>query len=53
MSDWYLVRALQNFKAGVRGTHAGDTNGHQMTMMARSLVNDQNINDVVAYINTL
>jgi cytochrome c oxidase subunit 2 len=53
MSDWYLVRALQNYKDGIRGTHQGDNNGHQMTMMAGSLVTDENINDVVAYINTL
>jgi cytochrome c oxidase subunit 2 len=53
MSDWYLVRQLQYFKTGVRGTHAGDEYGHQMTSMVQSLGDDQAINDVVAYINTL
>ena len=53
MSDWYLVRQLQYFKTGVRGTHAGDEFGHQMTSMVQSLGDDQAINDVVAYINTL
>ena len=53
MSDWYLVRTLQNYRDGVRGTHQGDNNGHQMSMMAKSLINEESINDVVAYINTL
>ncbi len=53
MSDWYLVRQLQNFRAGIRGSHPGDAYGHQMRMMADILANDQAINDVVAYMNTL
>ncbi len=53
MSDWYLVRQLQYFKSGVRGKHAGDEYGHQMTSMVQALGDDEAINDVVAYINTL
>jgi cytochrome c oxidase subunit 2 len=53
MSDWYLVRQLQNFKTGVRGAHPGDEYGFQMTSMVQALRDDQAINDVVAYINTL
>jgi cytochrome c oxidase subunit 2 len=53
MSDWYLVRQLQNFKTGVRGTHPEDEYGFQMTSMVQALGDDQAINDVVAYINTL
>ncbi len=53
MSDWYLVRQLQYFKSGVRGGHAGDEYGYQMTSMVQALKGDQAINDVVAYINTL
>ncbi|MFL2840805.1 MAG: c-type cytochrome [Pseudohongiellaceae bacterium] len=53
MSDWYLVRQLQNFKSGVRGTHQNDEFGFQMTSMVTALKGDQAINDVVAYINTL
>jgi cytochrome c oxidase subunit 2 len=53
MSDWYLVRQLQNFQHGVRGTHAGDYYGWQMAVMADSLKDERSINDVVAYINTL
>ncbi|MGV3591518.1 MAG: c-type cytochrome [Gammaproteobacteria bacterium] len=53
MNDWYLARQLQNFKTGVRGTHADDEYGFQMTSMVQALADDQAINDVVAYINTL
>jgi len=50
--DWYIVRQLQNYKSGIRGTHAKDTFGMQMRPMAMMLVTDQQINDVTAYINT-
>ncbi|HUO65956.1 MAG TPA: c-type cytochrome [Gammaproteobacteria bacterium] len=53
MSDWYLVRQLEYFKARVRGGHEGDIYGDQMNMIANSLVGPNAINDVVAYINTL
>ncbi|MEY4641671.1 MAG: hypothetical protein RLZZ227_1665 [Pseudomonadota bacterium] len=53
MSDWYLVRQLQNFKSGVRGVHPDDEYGFQMTSMVQALADDSAINDVVAYINTL
>jgi cytochrome c oxidase subunit II len=52
-SDWYLVRQLQNYKSGVRGSHPKDAFGMQMKPMAGMLANDQAINDVVAYIDTL
>lgn len=53
MQDWYLVRQLNNFKQGIRGSHPDDMYGDQMMQMANSLVDDQEVNDVVAYINTL
>ena len=53
MSDWYLVHQLKNFRDGIRGSHPRDKYGEQMAFMARSLVTDEAINDVVAYINTL
>jgi cytochrome c oxidase subunit 2 len=53
MTDWYLVRQLQNFRAGIRGTHPGDAYGAQMQMMATILADEQAINDLVAYLNTL
>jgi cytochrome c oxidase subunit 2 len=51
--DWYLKRQLENFRLGVRGAHDGDTYGHQMVLMARSLQNEQSVNDLLAYLNTL
>ncbi|MEE2716432.1 MAG: c-type cytochrome [SAR324 cluster bacterium] len=51
--DWYVVRQLQNFKAGIRGAHPKDTFGMQMRPMAMTLANDAAINNVAAYIATL
>ncbi len=52
--DWYLIRQLKNFKAGVRGVHEKDTYGQTMSSMAHALLPDeQTIKDVVAYIETL
>ena len=51
--DWYLVRQLQNYKTGLRGSNPKDAYGAQMKPMAGMLANDQAINNVVAYIGTL
>ena len=53
MSDWYLAAQLINFKQGIRGRHPQDRYGPQMALMARTLKDDEAINDVIAYINTL
>jgi len=53
MSDWYLVGALEKYKAGVRGNDPANTNAVLMRGMANILPNDQAIKDVVAYIETL
>jgi cytochrome c553 len=45
-TDWYLVTQLQNYKAGVR-------DNAQMRAIASTLPDQQAIDDVVAYINTL
>ncbi len=50
---WYMIRQLKNFKAGIRGAHPDDTFGAQMRPMAMVLATDQQIADVVAYINSL
>lgn len=52
-NDWYLVRQLGKFKAGVRGTAPGDTTGPLMRPMAQTLPDEQAMKDVVAYIGTL
>jgi len=51
--DWYLVRQLQNYKSGVRGSNPKDMYGAQMKPMAATLANDQAIDNVVAYIRSL
>ncbi|MDH3864826.1 MAG: c-type cytochrome, partial [Gammaproteobacteria bacterium] len=53
MTDWYMARQLKNFRDGVRGSHLQDYYGMQMGFMGRILADDQAINDLVAYINTL
>ena len=52
-SDWYLLRSLQKFKAGIRGTAPNDTTGALMRPMAQTLPDEQAMKDVVAYIATL
>ena len=52
-SDWYLVTQLRNFQSRVRGAHDNDIYGEQMGLMADILPDEQAINDIVAYINTL
>ena len=51
--DWYLKRQLENFRHGVRGAHQEDSYGHQMVLMARSLQDEQSVNDLLAYLNSL
>jgi len=53
MTDWYLASQLKNFKAGIRGQHPKDFYGKQMGFMGRTVHNDKDLNDLVAYINSL
>jgi cytochrome c oxidase subunit 2 len=53
MTDWYLASQLKNFQTGIRGAHPQDFYGKQMGFMGRTVQNDQAINDLIAYINTL
>ena len=53
MNDWYLARQLRNFREGIRGSHPLDNLGKQMGLMSKQLGDDDAINDVVAYINTM
>ncbi|MBW2272968.1 MAG: c-type cytochrome [Deltaproteobacteria bacterium] len=52
-SDWYQKKQIENFKAGVRGANPKDVTGMLMRPMAMTLVDEQAILDVIAYINTL
>jgi len=53
MNDWYLLRQLQNYKQGTRGSHPADLYGKQMNLMTGVLRSDQVMTDLLAYINTL
>jgi len=52
-NDWYLARQISLFRDGVRGSHPADTYGIQMRAAPGVLPDDDAINDVVAYLNTL
>lgn len=52
-NDWYLIAQLNNFRNGVRGSHANDSFGAQMQTMAQTLSDAQAVLNVVSYINTL
>jgi cytochrome c oxidase subunit 2 len=52
-NDWYMARQLENYKQGIRGSHPQDLYGKQMSLLTIMLRDEQAINDVVAYINTL
>ena len=51
--DWYTVRQLENFKAGIRGGHQNDIYGAQMRIMSQMLETDARISAVAAYIATM
>jgi cytochrome c oxidase subunit 2 len=53
MSDWYLKRQIENFQKDIRGQHPTDFYGFQMGLMARTVHSEQDLNDLIAYINTL
>jgi len=53
VKDWYLVGTLKKFKSGVRGTNPADPEDMLMHGMTATLADDQAIQDVVAYIETL
>ena len=52
-ADWYMLSQLQKFKMGLRGVNPDDTSGKLMRPMVLTLVDEQAMKDVVAYIQTL
>jgi cytochrome c oxidase subunit 2 len=53
IDDWYIKRQLSNFKQGIRGAHKNDTNGNQMMLMASLLNDEQAVDDLLTYLNSL
>ena len=52
-SDWYLLTQLEKFKVGIRGTDPRDIPSLLMRPMAMTLLDQQAMKDVIAYITTL
>ena len=52
-NDWYLITQLKNFKQGLRGGESTDPFGQQMMVMTQILADENAMDNVVSYINTL
>jgi cytochrome c oxidase subunit 2 len=50
IGDWYLIRQVQNFQAGLRGNLKSAPHGQQMAMMAKS-VSAEELKDIAAFLN--
>ena len=48
----YLIRQLQSYQSGIRGTHPNDTYGMQMTAMVSTL-NEETIAAVSVYLSEM
>jgi len=53
LQEWYLVKQMQKYRTGLRGSEAQDSFGQQMATKAKGLPDEQAVNDVAAYIATL
>jgi len=51
--DWYVLPQLGNFRDGLRGTKLEDTFGMQMRPMAMTLMNDEAVRNMAAFIASL
>lgn len=52
---WYLIKQMQLFQGGARGTAPGDMSGMQMAIMVKGpqLTSEQSLQNLAAYIGTL
>ena len=53
MPAWYVEKQLQNFKAGIRGLHAGDTGGLRMYPMSLWLRTEADQKAVAGYVASM
>ncbi|HEY7672653.1 MAG TPA: c-type cytochrome, partial [Gammaproteobacteria bacterium] len=53
LDSWYMRHQIANFQNGVRGADPQDMYGVQMAPMARTLVNAESVENVLAHIATL
>ena len=52
-ADWYLLKQLQNYRSGARGSDPRDPRGQEMATFANILPDEQALKDVVSYIHSL
>jgi cytochrome c553 len=52
-NDWYMLAQLKKFKEGIRGTNPQDIGGMQMRPMSMTLVDEQAMKNVIAYIRQI
>jgi cytochrome c oxidase subunit 2 len=53
LSQWYVERQLSKFKQGFRGLHFEDVAGMRMAPMARTLMTDEDLRAVAAYVASM
>lgn len=53
LESWYLAAQIKNFREGIRGRHADDLYGLQMSLVSNTMTDEQAIYDMAAYISTL
>jgi cytochrome c oxidase subunit 2 len=53
MDDWYMKLQLEHYRDGIRGNHREDDYGYQMTSMVKAMRTEQQMDDVITYINSL
>lgn len=49
----YLKRQLANFRGGARGADPHDKYGRQMALMAATITNERDLDDVIGYVHTV
>jgi cytochrome c553 len=52
LPDWYIVRQLKNYKAGIRGADPRDIEGMQMAPMSKTVPDEATMKGIAAYINS-
>lgn len=53
LPEWYVKHQVEGFRQGLRGTHFDDIQGMRMRPMALTLVNDEEVAKVSAYVAKL
>jgi cytochrome c oxidase subunit 2 len=53
INDWYLYDQFKNFQSGLRGAHEDDVYGGQMAQISSIVSADDDLLDIVAYLQSL